>query len=201
MHVELLLVGAHSGQKQQNLIMQAATRGAVILIEPVPYLFAMLTGTYGKIPNITCLNRCVAPTSGKLRFYAPTEEAIKVFPWGDQLGSMNLSHAIQHEPALAAHIVEIEADAVTFAELVDQFEIRSLQVLLTDTEGYDARLLLHFPFVRLRPTQIIFEYKHSDGTFNIGRNLGHLLILLDEAGYNIRTLDQENCLATRRSAL
>ena len=28
MHVELLLVGAHSGQKQQKLIMQAATRGA-----------------------------------------------------------------------------------------------------------------------------------------------------------------------------
>lgn len=44
----------------------------------------------------------------------------------------------------------------------------------------------------------MFEFKHADGTFNIGRNLGHLLIMLDDLGYNMTIVDVENCLATRR---
>jgi len=192
------MVGAHNGQKQRGLILEAATLGAVILIEPVPHLFAVLTKTYADNPNIACLNRCVAPEPGYVSFYAPTEEAIKILPWGDQLGSMNAKHAVLLEAALATHIVEIRLDAITFPELVQQFDITSLGMLFTDTEGYDAKLLPHFPFDKVRPDHIIFEHKHADGVLNIGGNLGRLLIMLDQFGYNMRIIDVENCKATRR---
>jgi hypothetical protein len=42
MRVELLLVGAHNGSKQKNAILAAASRGTVILLEPVPYLYDQL---------------------------------------------------------------------------------------------------------------------------------------------------------------
>ena len=48
------------------------------------------------------------------------------------------------------------------------------------------------------PDRIIFEYKHADGTFNIGRKFGMVLCLLDMLGYNIRIVDDENCVAVRR---
>ena len=198
MHVALLMVGAHNGQKQRDTILQAAGHGTVILIEPVPYLFATLLQTYAAVPNIICLNRCVAPEAGKVSFFAPTEAAIQAYPWGDQLGSMSSDHAVRHDTALAAHIVEMQIESVTFPGLVAQYGITTLDVLFTDTEGYDARLLPLFPFDRLRPNQIMFEYKHADGTFNIGRNLGRLLIMLDELGYDMTVVDVENCLATRR---
>jgi FkbM family methyltransferase len=198
MHVALLMVGAHNGQKQRETILQAAAHGMVILIEPVPHLFASLQQSYAGNPNIICLNSCVASQAGTVSFFAPTEEAIKAYPWGDQLGSMSSDHAVRHENALAAHIVEMQVNAVTFSGLVEQFGISTLDVLFTDTEGHDARLLPHFPFDRLRPNQIMFEFKHADGTFNIGRNLGRLLIMLDDLGYNMTIVDVENCLATRR---
>jgi hypothetical protein len=81
-----------------------------------------------------------------------------------------------------------------------QFAITSLELLFTDTEGYDATLLSCFPFGQMRPNRIFFEYKHADGTCSIGRNLGHLLILLDERGYDMRMAETENCLATLRAA-
>ena len=199
MHVALLLVGAHNGRKQRDTILQAARHGSVLLIEPVPYLFRQLAQSYADTGNVVCLNCCVALTPGRVRFHAPTEDAIAVYPWGDQLGSLAPEHAVRHEPALRSHIVELEVAATTFTELVAQFGIASLDTLFSDTEGFDAQLLPTFPFDRLRPNRIVFEYKHADGTFNIGRKLGRLLIMLDELGYDMQIADAENCVAKRRT--
>lgn len=201
MHVVLLMVGAHAGEVRRDNILQAAAKGFVILIEPVPFLFERLSHTYAGLPSITCLNCCVSARAGKISFFAPTEEATKVCPWGDQLGSMSADHAVRHNHELAAYIEEIQVEALTFTQIIEKFDITSLDVLFTDTEGYDTALLPHFPFDRLLPKRIVFEYKHADGMFNIGRNLGKLLIMLDELGYDMRIMDDENCLAARRPSL
>ena len=199
MHFALLIAGAHKGEKKRELILEAATRGSVLLVEPVPHLFSALTGNFAGVDAINCLQACVALEEGTARFYAPTETAQSAFPWGDQLGSLRIDHAIRHEPALAGHVEEMEVQAVTFRDLVERYDITSLDMLFTDTEGYDTTLLPSFPFEQLRPKQIIFEHKHGDGTFNIGRKLGRLLIMLDDLGYDIRVTDFENCLATLRT--
>jgi FkbM family methyltransferase len=199
MHFALLIVGAHKGERTRDLILGSAARGPVLLIEPVPHLFAALAQSYAGVANVTCLQSCVALEAGTVRFHAPTETAQTAFPWGDQLGSLRAEHAVRHEPALAAHVVDIPVRAVTFRDLVERYDITSLDMLFTDTESYDTILLPGFPFERMRPRQITFEYKHGDGTFNIGRKLGRLLIMLDDLGYDIRVTDFENCLATLRT--
>ena len=198
MHFELVMVGAHDGRKQRDLILRAAAHGRVLLIEPVPFLFDALLQNYQGVANVACRRCCVTETPGPVRFYAPTADAVHVYPFGDQLGSMDRGHAVAHAPGLAACIQEIEAEGVTFRDLVRQYGITSLNALLTDTEGFDAVLLPQFPFDRLRPGQIFFEFKHADGPFRIGRRFGALLILLDALGYDVRVLDLENCLAIRR---
>ena len=198
MRVELLVVGAHNGEKLRNVILEEASKGLVILVEPVPYLFSELSNSFGSVPNVTCLDRCIAPQSGKVKFYAVDQAGRPVCPWADQLGSMDGKHAITHIKELAPHVTEMDVDAISFIELVEQFQIDAISTLIIDTEGYDAKLLPLFPFTLVRPEKIIFEHKHSDGTYNIGRNLGRLLIALDELGYNISVLDIENCMATKR---
>lgn len=157
MRVELLFVGAHNGGKQHNAVLQAASKGAVILIEPVPYLFAELSDKFRSVPNVTCLNSCVASRSGTVKFYAVAQEGRPVLPWADQLGSMDGRHAIVHSGDLTAHVTQLEVEAISFADLIEQFQIDAIGTLVTDTEGYDAKLLPHFPFGVVRPERIIFE--------------------------------------------
>ena len=179
--------------------MAHASRGKVILLEPVPHLFDQLVKNFGSIDNIFIEQKCVAATAGKFAFFAPTPESNTVAFYGDQLGSMNWDHASRHHPAFDAHVTEISVDCVTFEDLVSKYGIKSVGTLLTDTEGFDATIIPTFPFGLVRPDRIIFEYKHSDGVFNIGRKFGMLLCLLDVLGYNIRVDDIENCVASRRN--
>jgi hypothetical protein len=160
MNFSLVLIGAHNGHKTTKLVASARKRAPVLLVEPVPHLFAALEERYRKHSDILLVNKCLALHDGVVDFYAPTQEAStkNLDGYGDQLGSM--------EPM-----------------------------------GYDARLLGVFPFHRLHPRQIAFEYKHSDGTFNLGRNLGSLLILLDSLDYSVRVVDPENMYAQKRGTV
>jgi FkbM family methyltransferase len=198
MHVELLMVGAHNGSKQKHAILDAARRGNVILLEPIPYLFDQLAQTFAGIDNIHLERKCVAETAGKVAFFAPSPEANTIAGWGDQLGSMNPDHARLVNPAFTAHISKIEAESVTFAGLIATYGITSVGTLFTDTEGFDATIIPTFPFTSVMPKHIFFEYKHSDGVWIIGRKFGMLLCFLDMLGYNMLVEDVENCVATRR---
>jgi FkbM family methyltransferase len=198
MHVDLLMVGAHNGSKQEHVIIGAASRGIVILVEPVPFLFNQLERDFGGMENVRLERKCIAEKSGTAAFFAPNQDANNVAPWGDQLGSGNRDHALLHNPGFAEHISEIEVECITFTDLIKKYGITSIGTLFTDTEGFDATIIPTFPFSAISPDRIIFEYKHSDGVENIGRKLGMLLCFLDMTGYNIRVSDQENCIATLR---
>ena len=201
MHLALLLVGAHDGSKQHETILEAAAHGPVMLIEPVPHLFARLFRSYGAMRNILCIDCCIAEQSGPVTFHAPRPNASDVLPGADQLGSLRPAHAIEHHTATADLFETITVNAMSFTDLLHRYGITGIDVLITDTEGWDARILPTFPFATTRPNQIVFEYVHADGTFNIGASLGRLLILLDERGYDMRVLDLENCMATRRTTV
>jgi FkbM family methyltransferase len=198
MHVELLVVGAHNGIKLEREILKRKDRGAIVLVEPVPFLFAQLQARFADVPNIFLAQACVAPRSGPTVFFAPRPEAGALVPGCDQLGSLRSNHALRHDPGLKDHIERIEVEGVTVAELVDRFQITSLQHLLTDTEGYDCVLLQEFPFLKLRPKTITFEFKHADGAFTVGRTLALLLLKLDALGYVVRAVDSENFHAISR---
>lgn len=198
MHFALVMVGAHNGQVYRDEVLEGARLGKVLLIEPVPYLFQQLQRTYESVANVICWQRCVSDKTGPVRFFAPLPDATRAFSLADHLGSMSSEHAVKHEPHLAGHIQEIEAEGITLRDIVRQLGMTSLDVLYTDTEGYDTTILPLFPFDVLRPNKILFEVKHGDGTFNIGRKVGTLLIMLDVLGYDIRVVDHENCMATRR---
>ena len=83
--------------------------------------------------------------------------------------------------------------------MVNAENISSIDVLFTDTEGMDAELLPTFPFSRITPNRLIFEFKHSDGFMRVGLKLASLLNFLDLRGYRVSVLDAENMIATHSS--
>ena len=191
----MLVIGAHNGSKLKDNILASKERGPVLLIEPVPYLFSQLRAEFGDVPNVFLLPACISTRSGPQEFFAPRQEANQVAPWGDQLGSLRSDHAARHHDAFKSHVETIEVQGITFGDLIDRFQIKSINVLFTDTEGYDCILLQTFPFLKLRPKKILFEFKHADGTFIVGPNLAHLLLKFDALDYFVRVIDSENMLA------
>jgi FkbM family methyltransferase len=198
-HYSLVLVGAHDGSKTQDLVQQACGLGKVLLIEPVPHLFACLKARYANTPNVVLRNIVISVVDGELDFNAPKPSANRVVDCGDQLGSLMEGHAVRHHPQMSEHIEIIKVLSSTFLRLIEEENIGSIDVLSTDTEGTDADILLTFPFSKLTPGRIIFEFKHADGTFRIGRKLAALLFLLDDLGYSVTVRDVENLVATHRS--
>ncbi len=198
MDYSLVLIGAHNGSKQKTLIQSAALIGEVLLVEPVPELFDQLSNLYSKNPRIKFLQLAISEEDAdQTSFYAQTNLANQIEGYGDQLGSLNSSHAEEHNRLLHSTTKEIKVSTITFKSLLKKYDITYIDTLVTDTEGYDARILSSFPFLIFRPRQILFEFKHSDGVFNIGKRFANLLIVLETFGYRIKVLDVENCLATR----
>lgn len=200
MHYALVLIGAHDGSKTTGLVADAAKMGPVLLVEPVSWLFARLTTRYGANPNVRLCSSVIAEADGEVDFYAPEPAANDVAPFGDQLGSLNPQHAVAHDARFSEKITATRLMACTIASLFQQHDVSSIDTLVTDTEGYDARLLAKFPFDQIKPRQICFEYKHSDGVFHIGKYFAQLLLSLDAQDYKVRILDAENCLAVRQPA-
>lgn len=198
MDVELMVVGAHDGTKLRNAILAAKDRGAVVLVEPVPHLFAALERSFGDVPNVFLQRVCIAPVSGPVAFHALRPADGAGADWGTQLGSLRPNHAARHDPQLADRVERIRVDGVTFTDLIGRLGIVSIRHLLTDTEGYDCVLLQDFPFLRVRPKVITFEFKHADGTFTVGRNLALLLLTLEALQYEVKVLDAENFRAVSR---
>jgi FkbM family methyltransferase len=199
-HFSLVLVGAHDGSKTVDFVQTALALGHVLLIEPVPYLFTKLKARWEGTPRLSLLQGAISTHIGSQDFYAPTPSAQRVFQYGDQLGSFNESHAVNHHPQLAGMFEKIVVQTTTFDFLIHQYEIEGINVLVTDTEGSDAKILPLFPFDKLKPRIIVFEHKHADGTFHIGKQFAALIERLDAEGYQIRVLDNENCRADLRSA-
>jgi FkbM family methyltransferase len=199
-HFSLVVVGAHDGSVREGLIQQASISGKVLLIEPVPFLFARLKSRYANMPNVISRNLAVFSKDGEIEFTAPKETATQIFPQGDQLGSLVAGHAVRHDGQFAEHIETIRVQASTFTNLIKTEGISSIDLLFTDMEGMDANILPTFPFASIIPMRIIFEFKHADGTYRVGKKLAHLLILLEDLGYIISVMDAENMLAIHRTS-
>jgi FkbM family methyltransferase len=198
-HFSLVVVGAHDGSGLESLVHQAGAVGNVMLIEPVPFLFAKLKRRYAGSANVIIRNIAISTRDGQVDFIAPRETANSVARWGDQLGSLMPGHAAAHDIRMAQHVESIRAEALCFTTLLKTEGISSINILFTDTEGMDSELLPTFPFSVTVPGQIIFEFKHSDGPNRVGRKLAALLNLLEDRGYRLAVKDSENMIATHHS--
>lgn len=195
MFYSLALVGAHNGQKTADLVQKSLSVGPVVLIEPSPLLHQQLVARYSTFHNVTIVNCAITLEDGMTDFYCFDETALETNEAALEMGSLLANHAISHDPRLAAHIQKIQVPGLCFSSLIQRLNISRLDLLMTDMEGYDVQSLLEFPFEKLRPRQIIFEGKHSDGVMKIGKNLATLIHRLDNNHYQMALVGSENFYA------
>jgi hypothetical protein len=115
--------------------------------------------------------------------YCVMPRADELPSWTEQLASFHSEHIINHEdraPGLSKAFLTCKVPTLSFENLLDRYDVKSLDVLQIDAEGMDAQLMAWFPFDRIKPALLRYETVHMSGEEQQGvrnrlKELGYII--------------------------
>lgn len=162
----VLNIGANDGRAVDPFyaLNQANEQWTVILVEPVPYVYAKLRKNFAHSARFITENAAINDGS-RQTFYYVDEAARDYLPdlphWYDKLGSFDRSVIVGHlNGALEPHIMETEVEGLTLRQLLAKHSVDAIYALQVDTEGYDWKIIRQLDFTTQAPEVILFEHKH-----------------------------------------
>lgn len=163
-------IGSNDGDQHdhlQPLIRSRAWTG--VMVEPVPYVFERLRRNYGDLEGVAFENAAIADRDGRLPFYhlreAASGERARLPSWYDGIGSLSRANVLNHRrhiPDIDERIVRSDVPCLTFESLCRKHGLGTIDLLLIDTEGYDAEILRRIDFAIRRPRLIVYEHFHLE---------------------------------------
>lgn len=162
-------VGANDGRMMDPLRKTVtASRWRGLVVEPVPDFYRRLKRTYGAFADrVRPVNAAIATDSGEAAFYHLRDlpDADPLPDWAAGLGSFRKDVILAHGdriPGIERYLVEIRVPSLTWTALCEAYDIGRVDLVLTDTEGYDYEIVRQIDFDRHRPVVLIYEHHHFD---------------------------------------
>lgn len=157
-------IGANDGVTQDILhqyIDKYRWRG--ILVEPVPYYFEKLKCTYEANDQLALENVAISDKD-EIRDFYRVREGVSHFPyWSEGLGSFDLKVVLSHRwamPNISDYIVTEKVKCIALRSLLLKHDVKKIDLLSIDTEGYDYEIIKQIDFDKLSPLVLIYEHKH-----------------------------------------
>jgi methyltransferase, FkbM family len=136
-----------------------------ILVEPVRYYFNKLKANYNKNDNLIFENVAIS-NKDELRDFYRIKEGLNYLPdWCKGLGSFYLNILLKHKwviPNITDYIIKEKVKCVSFGSLLKKHDVKKIDLLLIDTEGYDYEIIKQIDFKNIRPSIMVYEHKHID---------------------------------------
>jgi FkbM family methyltransferase len=141
----------------------------VVLVEPIRKYFDLLLKNYSKTSGIEFENVAIAETEGVMEMYRLDVDPVKYgYPaWLAQLSSLKKERTEElwdknernqeYKEFYLKHRVVEKVRCMTLKQLLDKHQIRQLDLLVIDTEGYDYMILKTLDFKKLKPRFINYE--------------------------------------------
>jgi FkbM family methyltransferase len=204
----VIQVGAHDGSIVDPLraeLVRRPWRG--ILVEPVPYVFERLRASYGRNPRLVLENAAIADTDGTVEIHhLPETSDGSVWGGYDALGSLRKDVVLKHTelvPDVEQRLVSTTVPSLTFESLCKKHGVQRIDIVQTDTEGYDYEVLKLIDLPRWQPGLIMYEHVHlapaeqAEARALLTRH-GYELIAdhMDTIGVHRAALDAHAALAT-----
>ena len=154
-------IGSNDGKKNDPLhsyIMKNGWEG--ILVEPDLANFKKLTNNYSQSGGLIFENLGIGPVRGEMLFYR-LKDIIEQEPgWYDQVGSFdretflkNIHYGQDLEKRMTAEPLPV----ITFEDLLQKNNFRKVDLLHTDTEGFDYKILRSIDFAKHHISIVLFE--------------------------------------------
>lgn len=160
-------VGANDGKTADPIFrtIQRNKHWRAMLIEPVPHMFERLKEAYSGLERCILVNVAIAPTSGTLPIYYVVPKAKEVMPeipdYFEQLPSFDKKNILDFlGPKGASLLRERMVDTVPLSELPARHQIKEVDFLQIDAEGFDFEVLKTFPFDAMKPAIVCIENNH-----------------------------------------
>ena len=201
----LVVIGAHFGVWLNDKIIEHKNNN-ILLVEPVPYNYSVLKKKFLENKNIHICTNAIFSKNQKKNFYFVKENSIPKLGkhWASGIGSFDKQHILNHKSKrfqiTENDIENIEIDFITFQNLIDKYQIGSIDNLQIDVEGAEFEILNSIDFKKNNIRSIQFEAKHFDGTFSEGDKLENIKKKLKNNGFELMQIDKENILAKKTIA-
>jgi len=157
----IMQVGACDGADDPlvQFILAGGTRS--VLIEPNPAAFALLQKSYEGVPNVTLIQTAIGDKDGEAYLYRVRDSASRSTKLSPILGlsSFDRTHLIRYGIP-ADQIERITVPCRTLAGLVAELGLPQIDLLLIDTEGFDAEVVRMALAMPVRPSCIECEHSH-----------------------------------------
>ena len=160
-------IGANDGMALDPLrqeLIHRRWRG--ILVEPVPYVFERLQANHGRNPRLILENAAIADVDGtRDLWHLPRTDDGSVWRWYHALGSFRREVVLKHAdviPDIEQRLIATPVPCLTFESLCRKHGVTRVDVVQSDTEGYDLEILRMIDLKRWHPSLVMFEQCHLD---------------------------------------
>ncbi|MEY8768502.1 FkbM family methyltransferase [Francisella philomiragia] len=175
-----LQIGANNGKRFDpifNVVKSLNLRG--LAIEPVEEYYNELVENY-KNSSVIPVNKAIYEENKKVSIFRVKQSA-ELPEWSKGIASLNPDHYKKSQTD-EKNIVEEVVDAITFEKLFRDYNVKHIDLLQIDTEGYDYNLLKLFPFEKYQPSIIHFEHGLPNSIMTI-EQVSEINMLLLKLGY------------------
>jgi FkbM family methyltransferase len=192
----LVVIGAHHGYWLLDEIKKTSKN--ILLVEPVPYNFLQLNNRYKHLNNIFFEKIFIGSNNSHISFFFVKENSISKLGkhWASGIGSFSKKHILDHKSKRfninESDISEIQIQSITFNELCEKHNITTIDKLLIDVEGAEKQIIESIDYKKIFIKELVFEYKHLDGSFLFNSNLKILIKFLNNKKFQETARDKEN---------
>lgn len=155
-------IGANDGLRFDSLYAFVTDHGCRgLVVEPLKDYFERLKLNYRDYERIIPVNLAIHATQRKCMLHRLDPKRLGAVPgWAAGAGSVlpefnQVAHGIPAE-----YMIEEEAECVTLMELLRIYDVRSVDLLQIDVEGYDGEIIKMIDFSTIRPAIIKYEHQH-----------------------------------------
>lgn len=190
----VLKIGANDGVESDPiadyLLHDIRYRG--ILVEPIPHYARLLSENYQGTGRFKIEQVAISAVAGTFKMYHIAENASEIVgtpvpEWLRGVASLSREHVLGHvAPNMHDIVSESAVECVTVKMLIERNDVKCLNLLQIDAEGYDWIVLQQFDFARFRPKVVLYERKHlSESDQKASREK------MESAGYNVKALETD----------
>lgn len=153
-------IGANDGLTNdpiRNFIEKYKLRG--VLLEPQKKPFERLVANYIDQPQLIFRKMAIGKENGYQDLYKVKDADLDM----QNLASFNQHTIISHKnivPDIKDRIETEKVECISFDSLIRELNIRRIDLLQIDTEGYDFEIIKMIDFEKVKPRIIHYEHKH-----------------------------------------